>query len=187
MLSSPLFTEEKMTVVFASKLANGQVYIASDAAVGYGDGYRQLMEEGKWWEYDGLFIGESGSDFALSRIRAKFESKNDEPSPELLAACVREVATEVSKKEHTEDLEAQLLYASPEEIAVIGGDGGIMRRKHHGAVGHGETILTSYLEGRLPVPSKRTKASVSRVVLVGLRFTARKCESVCDPFFEAVQ
>lgn len=176
-----------MTVVFASKLANGEVYIASDSAVGYGDGYRQLMEEGKWWEYDGFFVGESGSDFALSRIRAKFESKNAEASPELLAACVREVATEVSKKEHTEDLEAQLLYASPEEIAVVGGDGGIMRRKFHGCVGHGETILSAYLEGRLPMPSKRTLRSVSRVVLAGMRLTARRCESVCDPFWEDVQ
>lgn len=176
-----------MTVVYASKLADGRVYIASDAAVGYGDGYRQLMEEGKWWDYDELFVGESGSDFALSRIRAKFEGKQEETTPELLAECVREVATEVSKREHTEDLEAQLLYASPFEIAIVGGDGGILRRKVDAAVGHGSTPLLSYLADRLPVPSKRTYRNVSRIVLAGLQHTARMCDSVCDPFFEDVK
>lgn len=173
-----------MTVVYGSKLGDGRVYIASDAAVGYGDGYRQLMEEGKWWDYDELFVGESGCDFALSRIRAKFEAKEEETTPELLAQCVREVASEVSKKEHTEDLEAQLLYASPSELAIVGGDGGIMRRKVDAAVGHGSTILLAYLADRLPAPSKRTERNVSRIVLAGMKHTARMCDSVCDPFFE---
>jgi len=175
-----------MTVVYSTRLADGRIYIASDAAVEYGGGYRQLMEEGKWWDYDGFFVGESGSDFALSRIRAKFEAKNAEPTAALLAACVREVASEVSKREHTEDLEAQLLYAAPDEIAVVGGDGGILRRRVEACVGHGETILSSYLADRLPVPSKRTYKNVSRVVLAGLKFTALKCTSVCEPYFEDV-
>jgi hypothetical protein len=175
-----------VTVVFSSKLADGRIYIASDAAVGYEDGYRQLMEEGKWWTYDGFYVGESGDDFALSRIRARFETKNKAPSPDTLAECVREVASEMTK-DHTECLSAQLLYADAHDLAVVGGDGGILRRKHDACVGHGATVLTSYLVGRLPAPSKRTFKNVSIIVREGLVWTARLCDSVCDPFFEDVQ
>lgn len=175
-----------MTVVYASKLADGRVYICSDAAVGYGSGYRQLMEEGKWWAYDGFFVGESGSDFALSRIRVAFEAKNKEPSPEVLAECVHEVAKELANREHVDYLNAELLYADPDNFAIVGGDGGILRRKTEACVGHGATVLMSYLAGRLPAPSKRTYKNVSKVVLEGMRHTARMCDSVCDPFFEDV-
>ena len=175
-----------MTVVYASKLADGSVYIASDAAVGYSDGYRQLMEEGKWWDYGTFFIGESGSDFALSRIRMAFEAKTEAPSPELLALVVHEVAKEVAGKNEVDYLGAQLLYADAESMALVGGDGGILRRKHDACIGHGATVLQSYLADRLPPPSKRTARNVSKIVRAGLVHTARLCESVCDPFFEDV-
>jgi len=175
-----------MTVVYATKLADGRVYIASDAAVGYADGYRQLMEEGKWWDYEHFFIGESGSDFALSRIRTAFEAKNKAPSPEVLAEVIHEVAQAVAGKNEVDYLGAQLLYADPENMAVVGGDGGILRRKVEACVGHGSTVLMSYLADRLPPLSKRTRSKVSKVVLAGLRHTARLCDSVCDPFFEDV-
>ena len=172
-----------MTVVFASKLTGGRVYIASDAAVGYADGYRQLMEEGKWWDYDGFFIGESGEDFALSRIRAAFEEATEEPTPRLLAASVRKVAKDLAGKEHVDCVEADMLFASPEEIAIVGGDGGILRRKYDGCVGHGATVLMAYLSDRLPVPSKRSFKAVDALVLDGLAYTANYCESVAGPFF----
>lgn len=172
-----------MTVVFASKLTSGRVYIASDAAVGFEDGYRQLMEEGKWWDYDGLFVGESGEDFSLSRVRALFEEANDAPSPALLAACVRAVSKDLAGKHAVDCIEAQLLYASPTELAVVGGDGGILRRKTEACVGHGATILTAYLADRLPTPSKRSLKAVDALVLEGLSYTANYCESVCGPFF----
>lgn len=173
-----------MTVVFGCKLVNGGAYIASDAAVGYADGYRQLMDEGKWWEYDGFFVGESGTDFALSRIRLHFEAKNRPPSPEMLAQCVHEVAKDLAGKEHVDYLNAQLLWICPEQIALIGGDGGIIRKRDAGCVGHGSFILEAYLADRMPPPSKRTYQKVSRVVRAGLAHTERACESVCNPFFE---
>ena len=172
-----------MTVVYATKLTRGRVYICSDAAVGYADGYRQLMDEGKWWSYDGFFVGESGEDFALSRIRSAFESKNAAPSPELLAKCVHEVAKDLAGKEHVDCIEAQLLYASPDEIAIVGGDGGILRRKSEAVVGHGATVLGSYLADRLPPPSKRSLKAVEEIVLAGMEHTRRFCDSVSDPFF----
>jgi len=173
-----------VTVVYASKLADGRVYIASDAAVGYSDGYRQLMEEGKWWDYGTFFIGESGSDFALSRIRAAFEAANKAPSPETLAEVINEIAKDVMGK--GESLGAQLLYADPDAFAIVGGDGGILIRKVDACVGHGAALLQSYLADRLPPPSKRTERNVSKIVRAGLAHTARYCESVCDPFFEDV-
>ncbi len=176
-----------MTVVYATKLADGRVYIASDAAVGYADGYRQLMEEGKWWDYGTFFIGESGCDFALSRIRAAFESAGIiTPGPEHLAIVIHNVAKELAGKNEVEYLEAQLLFAHPDCLAVVGGDGGILRRKTEACVGHGGTILQAYLEDRMPAPSKRTQRNVSKIVLAGMKYTARLCESVCDPFFEDV-
>lgn len=172
-----------MTVVYSSKLTSGRVYIASDAAVGYSDGYRQLMEEGKWWTYDSLFVGESGADFALSRIRAEFEAMEAPPSPELLAESIRKVAKKLAGKHHVDDVEAQLLYASPTELAVVGGDGGILRRRDSACVGHGATILMAWLDARLPPVSKRSLKLVDALVQEGLAYTARHCESVCDPFF----
>jgi len=178
-----------MRVVYASKLADGRVYIASDAAVGYADGYRQLMEEGKWWDYDSFFIGESGSDFALSRIRMAFENKGLPgalPTPELLAECVHEVAKDVAGKGEVDYLGAQLLFACPDSMAIVGGDGGILRRKVEACVGHGSTVLSSYLAGRLQPPSKRTYKNTDKIVREGLVYTARICDSVCDPFFSDV-
>ncbi len=179
-----------MTVVYATKLADSRLYIASDAAVGYSDGYRQLMEEGKWWDYGSFFIGESGCDFALSRIRMAFERASElvpgSPSPEFLARVVHEVAKELAGTTEVSYLEAQLLFAHPENLAVVGGDGGILRRTTEACVGHGGTILQAYLEGRMPAPSKRTQRNVSKIVMEGMAYTARLCESVCDPFFEDV-
>lgn len=178
-----------MTVGCAVRLNDGRVYCATDSAIGYASGYRRAMPTGKWWEYDGFLILESGSDFALSRIRRVFEAKTEETSVELLQDCVHEVAEKVASKfEGVGDLEAELLYADPDldGLYVIGGDGGIVGPDDWACIGHGAPLLTVALEMGLPVPSRRTLRKVHEVVMRGLTITARGADSVHDPFYRKV-
>jgi hypothetical protein len=174
-----------LTVCCAVALASDDVYVASDAAVGYGGGFRRIMVEGKWWKYDDVFVLESGSDFALSRIRSEFESRNDVPTPQLLAECVRKVAIDIANKSEAVDyVGAELLFASPDALAVVGGDGGIIKAEGFACIGHGGPLLTAYLTDKLPAPSRRSYNKVNSIVRDGLAITARLCDSVCDPFYD---
>jgi 20S proteasome alpha/beta subunit len=182
-----------LTVVIAVICDSGKIVVGSDAAIGYESGYRRLMSDGKWWDMGCLMIGESGSDFALSRIRQK--TVKHDPWPELrdpytFSELVCEVQTEVKGQEGTEPIEAELLHISGDldgkpTLYVIGGDGGITGPFEATAVGHGAMPALPLLDAllkksRMP---KRTETKVANVVREILELSSSYVDSVAPPHF----
>jgi 20S proteasome alpha/beta subunit len=182
-----------MTVVIAVICDNGNIVVGSDSAIGYESGYRRLMADGKWWNMGCLMIGESGSDFALSRIRqktVKHEPWTDLRDPYTFSELVCEVQTEVKGLEGTEPIDAELLHIAGDKegkplLNVIGGDGGITGPFPHTAVGHGAMPALPLLDALLKpsrVP-KKTVIKVTNIVLEILQLTSAYADSVSPPHF----
>ena len=186
-----------MTVVIGILCEDGRIVVGSDSAIGYGDGYRRIMSEGKWWNMGCLMIGESGSDFALSRIRQKTVTHDpwtDLRDPYTFSELICEVQTEIKGQEGTEPIEAELLHISGDKdckpiIHVIGGDGGISGPYPYAAIGHGGMPATICMDTRLDpkhFKGKRTVVRMTNVVLEALERTAQYADSVSSPFFTRV-
>lgn len=185
-----------MTVVIACITSDNKIVVVSDSAIGCEDGYRRIMSEGKWWDMGCLMIGESGTDFALSRLRQKTRKKKSWVAlrdPYVFSAMVVEVQTEVKGDEGPEPLEAELLHISGDEkkkptLHVIGGDGGITGPFPYTAIGHGATVALPLLDWALDsrrMP-RRTTIKVTNMLMEVLKLTERYAESVCSPFHHKV-
>lgn len=185
-----------MTVVMAAICDDNRIVVMTDSAIGYEHGYRRIMSDGKWWDMGCLMIGESGSDFALSRIRQKtqkYEPWEDLRDPYTFSELVCSVQTEVKGETGTEPIDAELLHVSGDEqgkpiLHVIGGDGGITGPFTHTAVGHGAAIALPLLDVMLD--SKRMKKKsvikVTNVMTEIITVVAQYCDSVCGPFHTRV-
>jgi hypothetical protein len=181
-----------MTVVIATICDDGKIVVMSDSAIGYENGFRRLMTDGKWWDMGCLLIGESGSDFALSRIRqktVKHEPWTDLRDPYTFSELVCEVQTEVKGLEGTEPIEAELLHVSGDKdknpiLHVIGGDGGITGPFTHTAVGHGASIAMPLMDVLLDPKRMRKKTVIKTTNTMTdiMVVVAQYCESVCGPF-----
>ena len=179
-----------MTCVMACLCEDGRTVVVSDSAIGYGDGYRRLMSEGKWWDMGCLLTGESGTDFALSRIRQKTVKKKkweELRDPYTFSELVCEVQTEVKGEDGPEPLEAELLHVS-DRLHVIGGDGGITGPFPYTAVGHGATIALPLMDAMLHPRyiKKRTVAKVTNRLLEIMKIVASYADSVCEPFHHKI-
>lgn len=182
-----------MTVVIAVICDDNKIVLASDSAISCEDGYRRMMSEGKWWDMGCLMIGESGSDFALSRIRQKtVKRKNwtDLRDPYTFSELVCQVQKEVAGDEPLEPIEAELLHISGNKedlpiIHVIGGDGGITGPFLYTAIGHGATIALPLLDVLLDSKrlKKRTAIKVTNTLMEVLDLTERYADSVVHPFY----
>ena len=181
-----------MTVVMATICDDDRIVVMTDSAIGYDSGSRRIMSAGKWWNMGCLLIGESGSDFALSRIRQKtqkYEPWTELRDPYTFSELVCEVQTEVKGEHGTEPIEAELLHVSGDEkgkaiLHVIGGDGGITGPFTHTAVGHGAAIALPLMDVMLD-PKRMKKKSVIKVTNTMteiITVVAQYCDSVCGPF-----
>jgi len=183
-----------MTVVIGIICEDGKIVVGRDGAIGFGDGYRRLMSGGKWWDMGCLVIGESGSDFALSRIRqktVKHDPWTDLRDPYTFSELVCAVQTEVKGQEGTEPIEAELLHISGDKnnkpiLHVIGGDGGITGPYPYQAIGHGATPAIVCLDTRLDpkyYKKKRNVSNMREVMTEALERAAQYADSVASPFF----
>ena len=183
-----------MTVVIGVICDDGRVVVGSDAAISFGDGYRRLMSEGKWWNMGCLIIGESGDDFSLSRIRQKTVKHKPWTAlrdPYTFSELVCVVQAEVKGDEGMEPLECELLHVSGDKdnkpiIHVIGGDGGISGPYPYMAVGHGGTVAMPVLDVLLDprhFKGKKTVIRVTNIIMETLERTAQYADSVSPPFF----
>ena len=186
-----------MTVVIGIICEDGKIVIGSDAAIGFGDGYRRLMSEGKWWNMGCLLIGESGSDFALSRIRqktVKHDPWTDLRDPYTFSELICEVQTEIKGDEGTEPIEAELLHVSGDKdcnpiLHIIGGDGGITGPYPYIAIGHGGTVAQPVLDTLLDprhFKGKRTPIRMINVAMEAMERTAQYSDTVSPPFFTKI-
>lgn len=186
-----------MTVVIGIICEDGKIVVGSDGAISFGDGYRRLMSEGKWWNMGCLMIGESGSDFALSRIRqktVKHDPWTDLRDPYTFSELVCAVQTEVKGQDGIDDIDAELLHVSGDKdckpiIHVIGGDGGISGPYPYQAIGHGATPAIICLDTRLDPKywkKKRNVANMTIVMMEALERSAQYADSVAKPFFVKV-
>jgi 20S proteasome alpha/beta subunit len=177
--------------------SDDKIVVLTDSAIGDAMGFRRIMSEGKWWNMGCLMIGESGSDFALSRIRAKtakHEPWTDLRDPYTFSELVCEVQSEVRGELGTEPIEAELLHVSGDEnnkpiLHVIGGDGGISGPFPYTAVGHGSTIalpLMDILLSKKYFPGKRTEVAVLNKLTEIMEIVARYADSVSDPFYHRI-
>ena len=175
-----------MTCVVGCVCSDGRVVVVSDSAISYG-GYRRLMSEGKWWDMGCLLIGEAGSDFAISRIRAKTgecKTWEDLVDPYTFGALVREVQTEVKGQGGTESIEAELMHVST-TIHVVGGDGGISGPYPYTAIGDGMMPALPLMDALLHekrIGKKRTVQKVTNALLEIMGLVASYVESVEAPF-----
>lgn len=187
-----------MTCVAAVRLLDGRILMCSDAAVGYASGYRRTMQEGKWWaDYQECVIGESGTDFALSRVKHLFsmmvepekkKTEPHEPTAELLAECVRQVQRDVKGDEGIQPIECEMLYCDEDTIAVVGGDGGIVRYREFAVIGHGQPACEPQLINLIVKQGfQRTENVMRKVLFDCFDVTSKLCDSVCanddDDFF----
>lgn len=185
-----------MTVVIGCITSEDKIVVISDSAIGCEDGYRRIMADGKWWDMGCLLIGESGEDFALSRLRQKTRKKKSWVAlrdPYIFSEMVVEVQTEVKGDEGPEPLEAELLHISGDKdkkpiIHVIGGDGGITGPFPYTAVGHGSTIALPLLDALLDPRRMKTRTTikVTNVLMEIMKLTERYADSVCGPFHHKV-
>lgn len=181
-----------MTLVLAAICDDDKIVVMSDSAIGYESGYRRLMTDGKWWDMGCLMIGESGSDFALSRIRqktVKHEPWTDLRDPYTFSELVCEVQTEVKGLEGTEPIDAELLHVSGNEegkplLNIIGGDGGITGPFKYTGVGHGAPVALPLMDALLDPKrlKKKTVVRVSNILTEIMERTTQYCESVVHPF-----
>jgi hypothetical protein len=171
-----------MTVGAAVLLDDGRVFCATDAAVGYSDGYRRPMTTGKWWDEfsDRCWILESGTDLALARIRAKLRQNRSAKLEDahVVASLLRKVQDEMAGKDAgVEGLDAELLHiASSGEIHVLGGDGGVIGPYPYTAIGHGAPVVNPILEYEFPTKTTLTE----RVVRTVLKRAFQVCTIYCD-------
>ena len=188
-----------MTCVIGAICDDGRILVVSDAAISHGNGERTLMPDGKWWDMGCLLIGESGSDFALSRIRQKTMQIEEEEwetlrDPYTFSNMVCEVQNEIKGElEGADAIEAELLHVSGKEdgeplLHKVGGDGGITGPFPYAAVGCG-TVHANLVMDTL-FDKKRCKGrsmkKVREVLFEALERTAQYNEGVSGPFFEHI-
>lgn len=180
-----------MTVCSAVVLDDGRVHCATDAAVGYSDGYRRPMVIGKWWlDYlDQCLIMESGTDLALSRVRAKMDEHKGGSKladPNFVAKLIREVQEEIKGTDGVDSIECELLHVSFEGlIHVVGGDGGVIGPYPYTAIGHGATPMNPIFDYAFPTKAKLTERVVKDVVKRAFDVCPIYCDSV-HGYFEMV-
>lgn len=188
-----------MTVVIGAICDDGRILVVSDAAISHGDGDRTLMPDGKWWDMGCLLIGESGSDFALSRIRQKtmkipHEKWQTLRDPYTFSNMVCEVQNEIKgQMEGTDAIEAELLHVSGDEkgnplLHKVGGDGGVCGPFPYAAVGCG-TVHANLVMDTLFDPKRcksRSLRKVRDVLTEAALRTSHYSEGVSGPFFEHI-
>jgi hypothetical protein len=175
---------------------DNKIVVVTDSAIGYENGYRRIMSQAKIWNMGCLVIGESGSDFALSRIRqktVKHDPWTDLRDPYTFSELICAVQTDIKGDEGTEPIEAELLHISGDNdnqpiLHVIGGDGGITGPFPYTAVGHGATIALPLMDALLDPKrlNKRTVIKVTNALMEIMNLTERYADSVCGPFRELV-
>jgi hypothetical protein len=186
-----------MTCVMGCLTVDDKIVVITDSAMEDGNGYRRILSEPKIWNMGCLIIGESGSDFALSRVRQK--TVKHEPwtalrDPYTFSELVCEVQSEVKGELGTEPIEAELLHVSGDEnnkpiLHVIGGDGGISGPFLHTAIGHGAVIALPLMDALLSTKyflGKKTVINVTNRLLDIMELTAQYANSVCKPFHTKV-
>jgi hypothetical protein len=186
-----------MTCVMGCLTVDGKIVVITDSAMEYESGYRRILSEPKIWNMGCLIIGESGSDFALSRVRQK--TVKHEPwtalrDPYTFSELVCEVQSEVKGELGTEPIEAELLHVSGDEnnkpiLHVIGGDGGISGPFLYTAIGHGAVIALPLMDALLSAKyflGKKTVINVTNRLLDIMELTAQYANSVCKPFHTKV-
>lgn len=174
-----------VTCVIAAVCEDNKAVVMSDAAIGFDDGFRRLMTEGKWWDMKRLIIGESGTDFALSRIRQKTRDQDWEAlrDPYTFSELVCQVQADVKGQLGMEALEAELLHVGADEdgnvkLYVIGGDGGISGPYPYVSIGHGMMPAQPLLDARFTRTKSRSLKTVKTILWDVLELTARYNESV---------
>lgn len=175
-----------MTVVIGAVCEDGRIVVVSDSAIGYENGYRRIMSDGKWWDMGCLLIGESGSDFALSRIRQKTVKVKDWQSlrdPYTFSELVCQVQSEVKGDTGTEPIEAELMHVSGDEngqplLNIIGGDGGISGPYQQTAIGHGAPLAMMGM--RLLFKQKRCRKRSVQIVTNALLEVIEEVDSLCE-------
>lgn len=181
---------EQLTCVAAIRLDDGRVMMCSDSAVGYESGYRRTMQRGKWWDdlKDLCIVGESGSDFALSRVHHLFhmmiDKDADNADPGILAECVRQVQQDVKGDEGIMPIECELLFCNSDTITVVGGDGGVIEYSDFAVIGHGQPACNPQMMLAFDKwAMKRTEYNARMVLSDAFDVTTLICDSVCKPFW----
>lgn len=183
-------------------LDDGRVLVASDSAWTYGDGFRTLSPQGKWWDYrkQGCVIAYCGGGLHLSRLQARIDALIEHWKKEGLGSglleplhlrdIIHDLQDELKTNDGIDGLDLELLYkGAPDGLFIIGGDGLIQGPYLDFAViGSGaertEGILTYALKPRRC--PKRTKSAVLNRVLEAMRITADRRDGVSRPLWHEV-